>query len=139
MLANTLNTNEVKDSAGVEVEFERKYWLGRTTEFAKIGESPAAPYRLKINHQESGQGLNKRRRSVVRFDKSHESDVDQSVQVTSTAYLVVDAPVGAVTTMDELKNVLANLLSFCATTGAGTTVLTNCTGSGAAALIEGNV
>lgn len=57
MLSNTLNTNEVKDAAGTEVEFSRISTNGRSTEYAKVGEVPNAPYRLKVSHQETGSGL----------------------------------------------------------------------------------
>jgi len=56
-----------------------------------------------------------------------------------SAYVVVDLPVGAMSANTESKHVLANLLSFCATTGAATTVLFDCTGNGAAALIDGSL
>lgn len=137
MLNNTLNTNEVKDSAGAEVEFTRLSTKDRTTEFAKTSESPAAPYRLKISHLESGSGIRKRRRSVVRVDKTTVSTVDNVTPVTSSAYIVLDAPIGALVAMTEPGNVLANLLSFCATTGAATTVLFDGTGNGAQALLQG--
>lgn len=139
MLSDTLNTNEVKDSAGVEIEFTRREQSGRATEFAKISESPALPHRLKISHLETGLGIRKRRRSVVRIDKTSVSTVDSVTPVTCSAYLVLDAPVGAVTTTAEFAHVLANILSFCATTGAATTVLFDGTGNGAKSLIYGEL
>lgn len=137
MLNNTLNTNEVKNSAGTEVEFSRLSQMDRSTEYSVIAESPAAPHRLKISHQESGSGSRARRRSVVRFDKTF-AGVD-STPVTCSAYTVVDIPVGNIANYDEAKNSLAELLSFLATTGAGTTVLFDCTGNGASALISGGL
>lgn len=139
MLANTLNTNEVKGSTGSEVEFTRLSINGRSTEFAKIGESPASPHRMSIKHTETGSGTSRRKRSVIRFDLTSESDVDQSLQVTDSCYIVLDSPVGARTSTADSATVLANLLSFCATTGAATTVLFDCTGNGAKALLEGSV
>lgn len=139
MLANTLVTNEVKGSTGAEVEFTRLSINGRTTEFAKIGESPASPHRLSIKHTESGTGISRRRRSVVRVDKTIESDVDQTRQVTDSAMLILDHACGAETTSANAAEVIANILSFCATTGAATTVLFDGTGNGAKALIEGGV
>lgn len=139
MLTDTLNTNEVKDSAGSEVEFTRLGIDSRSTEFAKISESPALPHRLKIAHQQSGSGIKQRRRSVVRFDKTVVSDVDDVTPVTVSAYMVLDAPIGALETPAELTNAVANVLSFCATTGAATTVLFDGTGNGAAALISGGL
>lgn len=137
MLSNTLNTNEVKDSAGAEVEFSRLSTNGRITEYSKITESPNAPYRLKISHQETGVGSAQRRRSVVRFDKTV-TGVSLQPRVVS-AYLVLDAPTGDLSASTELTNVIANILSFCATTGAATTVLFDGTGNGASALISGGL
>jgi hypothetical protein len=139
MLSNTLNTNEIKNSAGTEVEFQRLSTAERSTEFAQITESPAQPHRLKISHQETGSGLTKRRRSLVRFDKVVASTVDTTKTCTVSAYMVLDAPIGALATSAEFANVIAEVLSFCATTGAATTVLFDGTGNGAAALIQGGL
>jgi len=139
MLNNTLNTNEVKDSAGVEVEFTRLSTADRSTEFAKVGESPAYEHRLKVSHQETGSGLTKRRRSVVRIDKQVASTVDTTKTVTCSAYLVLDSPIGGLAAGTEFANVLAEVLSFCATTGAATTVLFDGTGNGAVALLSGGL
>lgn len=46
MLSNTLVTNEVKNAAGTEVEFQRISTGTRSTEFAATSETPAAPNRL---------------------------------------------------------------------------------------------
>lgn len=139
MLSNTLNTNEVKDSAGVEVEYQRLWTEGRTTVFAKIGESPNLEDRFAIKHAESGVGIKRRRRSVVRFDKTSLSTVDATLPVTTSAQLTIDSPIGAVTTDAELTNTLARLISFIASTGATTTILYNGTGNGAVALREGSL
>jgi len=139
MLNNTLNTNEIKNSAGTEQEFQRLATSDRQTEFALITEAPSLPHRLKIQHLETGTGINKRRRSVVRFDKTVMSTVDTTIPVTISAYVVLDAPIGALAAATELANVLANLQSFLATTGAATTVLFDGTGSGATALLTGGL
>lgn len=139
MLSNTLNTNEIKNSAGSEVEFTRLSTNDRATVFAQIAETPSAPHRLMISHQEIGAGMKKRRRSVVRFDKTTVSGVDSTTPITTSAYMVLDHPVGASTTNAEAAHVLAELMSFCATTGAATTVLFDGTGNGAAALLNGGL
>lgn len=139
MLSNTLNTNEIKNAAGTEVEFQRLSSSARSTEFAQISEAPSQPHRLTISHQESGTGVARRRRSLVRFDKTVVSTVDATKLVTASAYMVLDAPVGALTASTELSNVLAELMSFCATTGAATTVLFDCTGNGASTLLNGGL
>jgi hypothetical protein len=139
MLSNTLNTNEIKNSAGTEVEFSRLSTSDRQTVFAQINESPSLPHRLTIAHQESGAGIKKRRRSVVRFDKTVMSTVDPTLPVTISCYQVEDIPVGALTAMTEPTHVNAELLSFCATTGAATTVLFDGTGNGSTALLQGGL
>lgn len=139
MLANTLNTNEIKNSAGTEEEFQRLSSSERSTEFGKITEAPSTPHRLKISHQESGAGISKRRRSVVRFDKTVASTVDATKTVVVSAYMVLDAPIGALGTTAEFANVLANLMSFVASLGATTTILYDGTGNGAAALLSGGL
>jgi hypothetical protein len=139
MLSNTLNTNEIKNAAGTEQEFQHLDQDGRSHEFALISESPALPHRLKVQHLESGTGINKRRRSVVRFDKTIMSTVDATLPVTVSAYAVIDAPIGALTANTEMANVLANLMSFLATTGGGTTVLFDGTGNGASVLLSGGL
>lgn len=139
MLSNTLNTNEIKNSAGTEQEFQRLSTSDRETVFGLITETPSLPHRLSIKHQESGSGITKRRRSLVRFDKTVISTVDNVTPVTVSAYMVLDAPVGALATNAEMAHVNANLMSFVATTGAATTVLFDNTGNGAAALLNGGL
>lgn len=139
MLSNTLNTNEVKNSAGTEVEFSRLSTVDRRTEFAQIAETPSLPHRLSISHQETGSGLKKRRRSVVRVDKTTISGVDDVTPITTSCYMVLDYPVGASENDDEAQNVIAEILSFCASLGASTTILYDGTGNGAKSLLEGGL
>lgn len=139
MLSNTLNTNEIKNSAGTEVEFSRLSTGDRTTTFAQVSETPSQPHRLMISHQENGSGMKKRRRSLVRFDKTVISGVDSSTPITVSAYAVLDFPIGASSSSAEAANVLAELMSFLATTGAATTVLFDCTGNGAKSLLNGDL
>lgn len=139
MLSNTLNTNEIKNAAGTEVEFTRLSTSDRQTVFAQVNESPSLPHRLTIAHQESGSGIKRRRRSVDRIDKTVISTVDSVTPVTISVYQVVDAPVGALAANTEIANCIAEILSFNATTGAGTTVLFDCTGNGAKALLNGEL
>lgn len=139
MLANTLNTNEIKNSAGTEVEFQRLSSNDRSTLFAQITEAPAFKHRMTISHQESGSGISRRRRSVCRFDKDVASTVDATVTVTISAYLVLDSPVGALIANTEPTNVIAEVMSFCASLGASTTILYDGTGNGAAALLSGGL
>jgi hypothetical protein len=139
MLSNTLNTNEIKNAAGTEIEFSRLSTSERQTVFAQVTELPAQPHRLVISHQESGSGLSKRRRSLVRFDKTVISGVDATLSITISAYAVLDLPVGAMSAITEGTNALAELMSFLATTGAATTVLFDGTGNGASAMLTGGL
>jgi hypothetical protein len=139
MLSDSLNTNEIKNSAGTEVEFTRLSISDRETIFAQVGESPALQYRLSIGHTESGSGLKRRRRSKVRFDKTTMSGVDTTLPITHTAYLIYDSPVGAMSSSAEGANVLANLMSFTASLGASTTILYDGTGNGAKVCLEGSL
>lgn len=137
MLPIALNTNEVKDAAGVEVEFNRQSAEGRKVVFAKIDEAPNLQHRLTVSHVETGVGTELRRRSLIRVDK-------QALGVsgktrTHSAYLVVDLPAGDISDTTVTKDALANLMSFIATTGSGTTVLFDCTGTGASAAIAGTL
>lgn len=139
MLPNNLTTNEVKDSAGVEIEFNRIRSSDREVEFQKVGELPGTPHRISVKHQETGSGVTRRRRSVLRADLTLAGSVDTTKTVTVSAYLVVDIPIGNMSSYVHAKTVLANILSLTATTGAATTVLFDGTGHGAVALVNGEL
>lgn len=139
MLSNTLNTNEVKNAAGTEVEFQSLGIQGRSHEYAAIGESPALPHRLKVSHQETGKGIKLVRRSVVRVDKTIVSTVDLVTPVTISFYAVAVIPVGAMAAITEASNVNAELLSFMASLGASTTILYDGTGNGSTVLLNGGI
>ncbi len=137
MLPTTLNTNEVKDSANVEIEFERKVTEGSKLVFAKIAETYNQPYRLTVSHTEVGSGVNLRRRSLARFDKTV-SGVSLLPRVV-TGYIVLDIPVGDLNASTEAKNILANLTSCLATPGATSVIALDGTGTVAQALINGSL
>ena len=139
MYPTNLTTNEVKDSAGTEEEFLRLSSNGRQLIFAKSGELPANPHRITVSHIETGSGTTKRRRSVVRVDKTIAGQVDTTKTERVSAYTVVDLPIGNLTAYTEPKKVLANLMSNIASQGATTTILYDCTGYGADALINGSL
>jgi hypothetical protein len=138
MLNNSLNTNEVKNSAGTSVNFTRLAVSDRATVFAKTSEAPSLPHRLAISHTEIGTGFKKRRRSVVRVDITTLSTVDSVTPVTTSAYIVLDAPVGALSTTATLSDSVAELTSFVATLASSTFVYDG-SGNGAAALIQGSL
>jgi hypothetical protein len=135
MLNNTLNTNEVKDRAGAEIELERRSTgPGQITEFKKLSETAGLPVRLSIKHETSGTGIKETRRSVVEAINTVENSDGE--KVTSIARFSVVHPSGLADDFNGLKDAIAMILSFCATTGAGTTVLLDGSGSGANALIN---
>lgn len=139
MLANSLVTNEIKNAAGTEVEFSRISQGERVTEFAQVGESPSYPHRMSVKHSETGTGTALRRRSLVRFDKAVAGQIDSTKPVTISAYAVVDLPIGNLSAYTEANNVVAELMSFCASLGASTTILYDCTGNGATTLVAGTL
>lgn len=130
-----LNTNEVKDKTGTEVEMLHWSNEGRVHIYHMSGEKPSEPAVLKVQHQESGTGFDAVRRSNARVDKSF---VGKSGKVAvASAYKVVVVPIGELDTLDVVKDVSAMLDSFCATTGAATAVLFDGSGTGDSALIYG--
>lgn len=137
MLSNTLNTNEIKNAAGTEVEFQRLSTSDRKTVFGQIAETPNLPHRLSISHVETGSGVDLVRRSVVRIDKTV-AGASASPRTVSF-YLVGAIPVGDLSASTEVKNTLAELVSFVASLGASTTILYDCTGNGADVLVNGGL
>jgi len=137
MLPNNLTTNEVKNSAGTEVEFLRIGTVDRSVSFAQSGETPNAPHRIKVSHLESGSGADLVRRSSTRVDKTI-LGVSGKPRVISF-YTVAVVPVGDINSTSEVANVAAELNSFMASTGATTTILFDGTGNGTAALISGTL
>lgn len=137
VLPTNLNTNEVKNSAGTEVEFTRYSSEGRTLIFAKASEVPSEPHRLKISHQETGTGSSAVRRSLCRIDMTVPGLSGKNVVVSAYAVLVI--PIGELGNLVDPTNAMAELNSFLSTTGAGTTVLFDGSGSGTSALINGTM
>jgi hypothetical protein len=137
MLSNTLVTNEVKNSAGTEVEFQRISTNNRDTEFAMISEPPDAPHRISVRHTEVGVGIDRRRRSNIQVSKVAAGA--STLPRKHIASFTIDTPVGDIADYTETKNVLAEMISFVASLGASTTILYDCTGNGAAALINGTL
>jgi len=139
MLPTTLNTNEVKNAAGTEQEFGRLSTSSRQLVFGLLTEVPSRPHRITVSHLETGSGINARRRSLVRVDKTIVGEVDNTVTAKISAYAVVDVPVGQLTAVAEVSNTVANLVSLLASRGASTTILYDGTGCGAEALINGSL
>jgi hypothetical protein len=139
MLPTTLNTNEVKDRTGAEQEFGRIQTSERQLVFALLTEVPSKPHRITVSHTETGAGTLRRRRSLVRLDKTVAGEVEATKLERISAYAVVDAPVGNLNAVTAITDVVANLVSFLASRGATTTILYDGTGCGAEALINGSL
>ena len=135
-LGTNLTTNEVKNSSAAEVEFLQISSTGSSRILAKSGEAPNGPHRITISHQESGVGIKKRRRSVLRVDLVGQGADTLNTPVTHSAYLVVDIPVGNVNSLNDTKDVVAELGSLAFTQGTST-FLYDGTGNGTNALLLG--
>jgi hypothetical protein len=137
MLPTTLNTNEVKDSAGTEVEFGRLSTSDRKLVFAKVGEAPNLIHRITIQHGESGTGLNRIRRSNLSTDLQVDGDDGNPVAIKiSTTYQI---PVGNLAAYTAVTTAAANHNSLLTSRGASTTILFDGTGYGTEALINGSL
>jgi len=139
MLPTNLNTNEVKNSAGTEVEFNRLSSSERSVTFAKVNESPAYQNRISVSHEETGEGINRVRNSVVRVDLSVQGQVDTTKVVKIPVYMVARIPVGNLTSLAEPTNAVAQLVSLVASRGVDSTIKFDGTGCGAEALINGSL
>lgn len=138
--ADTLNTNQIRNAAGAEVEFQHLLTgPGRVKVYAQTGETPSLRHRFTIQHREVGTGLRTVRQSNLKIDKDVVSQVNAVDTARITVSLRLDAPIGHLTSTTELANVLAEMATALATKGdVGATLLTDGTGYGAAALINGS-
>lgn len=137
-LATNLTTNEVKDSSGTEVEFLRRQSPpgNNDTFFAKSGEQYNLPVRLRIAHLETGVGSKRTRQSLIRFDETSIGS-DSVTPVVCSFMMKSIIPVGLLSAQTVPKNTIAYGMSFLASLGASTTILYDCTGSGAVVLLNG--
>lgn len=132
----TLVTNEVKDSGAVEREFLRISTEGRTFEYALKTEPPNLRQRIFGSHRETGAGSKLRRSSMIQVSVET-TGVNGEVAVTK-ARIVLDTPVGNVSSSTPAKDALAMLGSLTFTL-ASSTFLHDGTGNGAAVLLSGGV
>lgn len=137
MLPTNLTTNEVKNSAGTEVEFYRWSASERTVEFAKAGEAPNAENHLKVSHQEVSSGVDARRRSAVIGNQQITglSGKQREIKVS----IVYDIPIGDIADYTAVNTLAAQVGSFTFLDGTGTTFLFAGTGVGHAAIRDGSV
>lgn len=137
MLPTSLLTNEVKDRAGVEVEFEHWSLEGRTHIYTRKGGNPSLLNQLKIAHSETGKGFGLVRRSLNRVDLTVVGKSGKPVVISMYKNAVV--PLGELDDLNAVTDCLAMLNSFCCTTGAATAVLFDGSGNGDSTLINGTV
>lgn len=138
-LLTLLNTNEIKNSGGTEVEFSRSSSEGSTVLYTTTTVVPAYPHTLSVKHALSGVGIAARRRSMFRFDKRVVGQVDILRPADIGGYFVMDIPIGNLTSLAEPANVMAECMSFLASTGASTTILYDCSGTGALTILNGSL
>jgi hypothetical protein len=138
MIADSLVTNEVKNSAGTEIEFSYLETLAGSGKVWKASsEAPNLKHRFSVRHTLVGTGVSERRRSALQFRKEV-----AGVSLAERAHVVtvtVDVPIGDIADYTDTKHVMAEAMSFLASLGASTTILYDCTGNGAAALVNGTL
>jgi hypothetical protein len=140
MLPDALNTNQIRNSAGTEVEFEfLESGPGRLKKWKQVAETPSLIHRLTVSHSETGSGLRLVRRSLVRFDKYVISTVDTVTPVPISAYTVVVIPVGALLALTEPAHVLAELGSLTHSVASATVLTLDGTGNGSISLLNGSL
>lgn len=135
MLTNTLNTNEVKNRLGTEVEFVSIDDSGTAHVFKASAEQPNLQHRLRVAHSELSSNEDARRRSNLSISKEITGVSGKKRKIIGSYTL--DIPVGDIDDLDDVKDVNAEMLSLLATTGAATTVLFDGTGNGSVCLING--
>lgn len=134
-LPNDLLTNEVKDRAGVEVEFNYFSRDLREMIYTRKGVAPSLECFLKVKHQDVGTGSATVQRSLVRVDGAF---VGKSGKLcVASVYKNAVIPKGELDDLNFILDLNAMLNSFCALTGAGTTLLFDGSGTGDYALTHG--
>jgi len=138
MISDNLNTNQVKNAAGTEIEFELKSRSENRAEWKKTSEVPGLPFRLVVQHQNIGSGVNQRRRSNLSILKLNQGGIDALKSVKTVCSFTLDIPVGNMPNqnLDDAKEVLAAAISMIASTGADTVVKFDGTGTAASALLN---
>jgi len=141
MLPNNLNTNEVKTSAGVEVEFLYHDKQGQVAIYAIKDENPSQPQRIMFRHEEVGKPgtLGYRRRSNMNISVTKLSEVDSVTPVTGRFNATVDLPEGHSTTRALADLLLAYAVSLLASDGSSTTISFAGNGTAAQVLADGTL
>lgn len=101
----------IADSSSANVTFSATSVSGGKAEYADSSRSIDSPRILTVNHQDAGSGSAKRRRHLVRFDRT-EVDAEGNTG-TATVYAVIDVSNKVVTAAQAYDCVvlLKNLLT----------------------------
>jgi len=137
-LSDNLNTNELKNAAGVEVEFTRFGGEGRTRLWQPVSVIPALPQILTVQHREIGAGFDRRRQSNITLYISTVGTKDATKIVKNKVSVSCDVPVGNINDFSDIKYCLACVGSLLYTNGTNTFVYDGST-PGAAALANGTI
>lgn len=140
-LPTNLNTNEIKNAAGTEVEFlsAPQRGDGSTKVYSKSGAQPNLRELVSVSHTETGVGLKRLRRSVAQASKEFLSESDNVTPARIRLYKVAEVPVGHLTSMTKVKEVAAWMISGEASDGTSTTIKYDCTGTLTDALVNGTL
>jgi hypothetical protein len=137
MLPLNLTTNEVKNSAGTEVEFDRQEANGRLVKYTKKGAPPNLDNTISVSHTVLGTGVDERRRTAILgyLEVTGASGVKRIIRVNHT----YDIPIGDIANYTDVITLDAQVGSFTYLDGTGTTFLFAGTGVGASAAVNGTV
>lgn len=139
MLPAHLVTNEVKNAAGVEIEFNRTRNSDTGVGFSVKVPNPQLPHKVDFDHQIVGEGTSQRRRSRQRVEYTVPGCTDATKKAVCVCNITLDVPIGNIENFDAAKMALANSIALLASTGADTVVKFDCTGVGADCLINGTL
>jgi hypothetical protein len=140
MLPDNLTANQVKNRAGVAIPFAYVDGPGgRSRTYKSTSAAPYLPHTIVVQHREVGKGVDMIRQSNVTIVKKVVSAVDPTKTTLIRESRTLYVQEGHLADMNDVKDVAANMNSFCSTTGAATVVLFDGTGLGTDALVNGTL
>lgn len=142
MLPDNLDTNQVRNRLGAEVEFV--YQDGAGGQFRVYKRKNGAPNLIEtitVQHRTVGKGTERVRQSNISIVKEVVSDTDPTKRAIIRQSKSFWVPEGHLADLDDVKDVDAYMNTFCAQTSAGTSgvLVMDGTGLGAEALINGTI
>lgn len=144
MLPTNLNNYEVKNNIGAAVAFSRRSNWENKVVFISDESTPRLPTELSVAHTITGTGLNSRRRSAARLDRSVQLLEGTSYETRiakCSFYCVSDIPIGCMDTYDEaiMAGALLGSFMFLAPHSTNAVFKFDGTSTGFAALINGTL